>query len=359
MVTPSFAGHLAEWSYLVESILVSLPEPGSSCGFTSVSHHTVLTDEPERGLFAARLTELLEADAKGRSRSMRGVAFRLHSLGEVLRAAAGPSLARAVANGTGIASWSAQGLFPNKHWLQSAKKLFGCLAAAGLPQSGPGPEARGDACFLLDSEGEVLRNGICHAATAYMRNRTVFVSPYPDPKHIWHDPWIELSRRLLAPENYGEPFGEFFAMESYHWFFEPMLVEGFLERLDLLALTGSAGFQGTAPFLEETFYHWLYPRREAYSYTFVDVYALVRGLVGALTWRLLQLAVPGSATVEDLHEAIGLATEEEARSLGRAFREHGVLLVKCGPNPRLPVLLEYLDLCVSSSRQQPLRLPVR
>ena len=47
----------------------------------------------------------------------------------------------------------------NKHWLQSLKKIYGCLAF-GAPRAG--------VCFLVDSDSLVLRNGLCHAASAYL-----------------------------------------------------------------------------------------------------------------------------------------------------------------------------------------------
>merc|ERR1712039_153335 len=96
----------------------------------------------------------------------------------------------------------------NKWWLQAIKKFYGCLAYGT------------DICYAMDSEGKVLRNTICHAASVYLKQKLkpVFTVPYPYPYGLatGHDKPVEISRSLLGGVR-GEEFGEFYAMTSYHW----------------------------------------------------------------------------------------------------------------------------------------------
>jgi len=256
----------------------------------------------------------------------------------------------------------------NKGWYQVIKKVYGCLAF----------DSRGT-CFLVDSEGLVLRCSMCHAASEYLAKRTVWYSPYPHPVHTDHNRIVEMSRRILGGPA-GESFGEGFMMESYHWIWEVELLRDFLAvglRGESLVALGYQHVEETAadagayeqkkkrdpsyepghPFLEETFYHHLYPRRHSLGYRFVNVYQQVERVVGPTGWALmlnssLHLPNPGKALVEIICTHLpsaGPDAEGWAERLAAFYRHSGMLMGRCRTQSEPCRLLSTAwDVCVSS-----------
>jgi hypothetical protein len=293
----------------------------------------------------AQFTEAFESIARQRAKS-RGCTselrrFRILTLASLLRKADDKAL-RAQADGL-----TAEAL-PNRHWYQAIKKLYGCVLLS--PPTG--------VCFFLDSESSLIRNSVCHAATAYREQKVVLTSPLPHPVHRRHDGVLALSRRLLGGVR-GEAFGESFMMEGYHWVLDATLVNDFLriglrgQSLVSMARRSEWAAVSEGPFLEEALYHFAYPRRAGYGLRYVNVYAEIEGIVGADAWSVLLSSAQdqdGLAVVEQLGRHVSRMTIEQAQRLSAYFAEQGVLMGRCANNEMSKVLSSSFDMCLSSAQ---------
>merc|ERR1712032_301941 len=122
----------------------------------------------------------------------------------------------------------------------------------------------------------------------------IFIAPH-DQIILKHKATADESTFLLASNGVKEPvqrgiqwfrtrpkhrdYGKFYAMESYHWFWETHLVQKFLNHFHLASYALNTTEQW-GPFIEETFNHFIYPDRALWGYNFVDLYAEVKRIVG-------------------------------------------------------------------------------
>ena len=99
----------------------------------------------------------------------------------------------------------------NKFWLQSIKKLHGCLAYTPID----------GVCFAVDSDSFLLRHSLCHAAEAYMLHdqKTVLMATHRFASDCGQREFVEASRTVLGRPR-GEQFGEGYMMSVYHWLWE-------------------------------------------------------------------------------------------------------------------------------------------
>ena len=365
VVTPSYVAHLPLWKRLVASHY-RLPMGAGACSFSQINFLTIVSDEATKAQFQAAAASLGLADAR-RVDGQSMAPPRIVTLQEVLSAAeAAPSL-NSESEIRRFFRLSASSPM-NKHWLQSIKKMYGCLyAGQGL-------------CFVTDSESTVVPGGsICHAASVYVQHKSVLVSPWPHRVHTKpiHSAMIEASRQLL---DRPADFGEFYGMESYHWFWRVADVRAFLNRiwklhnstLPLLAakLARPSACEQHAlemkyqkirtpvrmsrcPTLlvaEEAFYHFLFGsarHSEGPQHRFVDVYAAAAAAVGADQWAQMTARAAeegGNAVLECALTHISPPNDRAAsQRVASVFVEHGVTLMRCKPDDA-PA---GIDVCVS------------
>lgn len=342
VITPSFRGHWFQWDKLTESILKSLPEHDGSCGFECVSYQTVVSTELEKEQFIKRLDKMgkdkewsvnrtsamaarcpTSPGSGGRIRDL----FRINTLNEILEM----SDTRVPENVSDV----------KKEWLQAIKKMYACKAS---------PDG---VCFLLDSEGEVVRNSICHAASAYMQKKTVAMSPYPGRAfgHTEHKMQMDLSREMVR---LGDNFGNFYAMENYHWFMEKRIVVEYLKRAPLLEFAIQGPHMHLKAFTEEAYYHFVHAGN--YGYHFVDVYDEMRKALTPSNWmKLINVNRrprngKGIFEVNDDFLACIDMTDDELANVTRIYRDNGLLLARCHyPHSRaFAAVHQELDICISS-----------
>ena len=342
VVIPSFEGHLHRWVPLMQSLLASLPNGDHHnppfCGFRLTVYRTIVSSSAERVRFGNAFESIARERARSRDYELELRRFRILTIASVLRRADDRTL-RAQADGLTAES-------VNRHWYQGLKKLYGCVLLS--PPAG--------VCFMLDSESSLIRNSVCHAATAYRRQNVVLTSPFPHPVHKNHDSVIALSRKLLGGVR-GEAFGEVFMMEGYHWVLDAALVSDFLriglqgESLVSIARRGEWASVRYGPFVEEALYHFAYPRRAAYGLRYVDAYAEVERAIGADAWSVLLASArnqSGVAVIELLSKHVSAVTRAQAQRLGAYFMERGVLMGRCSNNAMSKVLAASFDMCLSS-----------
>jgi hypothetical protein len=222
--------------------------------------------------------------------------------------------------------------------------------------------AGGGICFGLDSESEVVRRGLCAVTRDYMLQRTVFYSPLPDDvvqnralAHWMHDDIRTISRSILGGAR-GEDFGEFYAMEVYHWWFKWHEVRDFLNKVPLLALALNPPVvmqpqhrrRHARPFLEETFYHFAYPRRVEYGMNFVDVYRAARAVIGARAFETMRRNPVGDAVMERICQHLDDLDDSNVTALAKMFRAHGVGVSRCNDAPKFALFARHA-VCTSTS----------
>lgn len=357
VVTPAYAQDIEQWSTYLASILTARENiDGGECSFGKTMVVTIVSDEHERAVFEKRLAKIQSSCGTNAS-SVDGIFIR--SLQEVLRST------------KAVDEDDMRFVTPSNLFLyQGTKKFYGCLDAASI--SGLRPKA-GDACFMVDSDSRLLRNSFCHMASEYRKLKTVFFSPYPDANHIKHNDCIEYSRKVLgqnlATGDRDNTFGEFYAMESYHWVFDVQHVQAYLQAVpiavlavnltktpDMLTLDNSSRPPSLDPrrkqciYPEEMMYHFLYPRRQAWGYSYVDVYDMLQKLVGASGFNtMVQSSNPKQAIMEGLTDRLFRLTREDAVAIGKALRNKGVLQVRCSRigDENVQALMESMDMCGS------------
>ena len=264
IVIPCYTKHHGAWKRLMGTILdgghrhrdgaASATFYYPSCDFDAVSTRTIVSTMAEKALFSGSLIHF-----KNSTGPYDG---EVSTLAETLRVAGAHGLSPAQTmdanmesmfnvihrEGTRGAHWPAyrngnistsMSMGTNKYWLQSMKKMYGCAAWGG--------NGTDDLCFMLDADSHVRRPlvGLCAVASHYQRhNRTVLVRPGATFERSADGQFgfgkytrvVELSRDLLStahPETSklrGAQFGEFYALELYHWMWTPSHVRLFLER---------------------------------------------------------------------------------------------------------------------------------
>ena len=387
VIIPCYSGHRkVEWRRLLASIFRN--RHGTPCDFDLIRVHTIVSTVAEKHGFL----ETLNSTAWYRTNQDHSRMFSIHSLKETLELAQRHGLPweltdanveqwfRVTHNfGTRDRHWPAykQGnistsmsMGTNKHWLQSTKKLYGCAAFGGF--------GRRDQCMMLDADSYVKgsfpprSSGLCATATAYMRHgRRVLVRPqrsfqegggYGKYTYV-----VELSRDLLsaalpakgsAPLR-GEAFGEFYALEVYHWIWSPKDVRDFLDdamggAMAKLALSHPSKYSGWffsgGPFIEETMYHFLYPRRGEAGYRFSSISDVLRERVSEATHRSIikragAFGSLGESLVTIFTEMV--TNETEIKALQQLPEELGVSMCRCGGSPGREVFLKYISICTS------------
>ena len=167
------------------------------------------------------------------------------------------------------------------HWLEGLKKVYGCVAF-GAPSG---------VCFMMDAESFVIRNSLCHAAATYLRsaNRSVLVEPHPytiPGAALNRGRAVETSRRILGGVR-GDAFGEYYTMNNYHWLWPVDHVRGFavnaLRGLDVLQ---DDFLRRDVPMLEDTFYHYVYPRRHELGYKYVSINERMKQVLGPVLFNM-------------------------------------------------------------------------
>jgi len=342
-VTPSFAGHVNEWTHFMTTIVKSLPGDASLCGYTSVKYLTIVSDESEKSVFEQRLDAVPSVDVHRKF-------FEIRTLQEVFALTEAPDYIRSQATDP------IQNPTKGKWKFQFLKKTFGCLAAAGLKYNGTTAPI-GDVCFAVDSEADLHQGTICEVATAYMKHKTVFFVPEkrlePGNKEMSHrsTTWVSDFSRIRAAQgsvdflrsalqdistDYGQ--GLYF-MAVYHWFWEVPLVHRFLRETmhkydkatDLI-------------FMEEVFYHWLYPQRSQLGYNFVDLWEATKNAIGQPA-----LATMGIQPFETICPGVDHLAQYQVKAVGTLMTSNGVLLGKCWSSSEQCELLKanYIHMCVA------------
>lgn len=357
VVTPAHLQDIEQWSsYLATVLTAEENDDGKVCSFGRTVMTTIVSDEHERQAFKKRLALVQSSCSTNVSRIDE---VHIRTLAEVLR-----STKAVVEHDMGFVTPS------NVLVYQGTKKFYGCLDAASIS----GVQAhRGDTCFMVDSDSRLLRNSFCHIASEYQKHKTVFFSPYPDANHIKHDDCIEYSRKVLGQSlvagGSGDIFGEFYAMESYHWMFEVELVQAYLQTLPLAVLAVNLTRTPEAVALEnltrppsldpqraqciypeEVMYHFLYPRRQAWGYHYVDAYDMLKNIVGEHNFHtMVRSANPRQAIMESVTDRVYRLTPDNAQAIGEALRDHGVLQIRCSriDEKNVQAVLESMDMCGS------------
>lgn len=324
---------------------------------------TIVSDETERAAFKERLS-VIQASCSTGSLLIDGMYIK--TLEEVLRST------KAVAEAD-----IKELLVPdNKFIYQAMKKFYGCLDAATINGSRRHPD---DVCFLVDSDSRMLRNSFCHLASKYRKNKTVFVSPLgPYSNNTYPSEAVESGLKVLGlsprlteavgtgrkvlglnprPSKGDSEFGEFYAMESFHWLFEVELVQQFVIEVPLASRliayhknpeAFNVDYSSADILPEELIYHFLYPKRRSWGYRYVDVYDMLKSLVGPLTFDDMTdvYSVP---IVEHLFERVSLLTRDQALAIGKAFRHHGVATIRCSyiEQQNAQTIMHFMDMCSS------------
>mmetsp|Transcript_156688 Transcript_156688/g.480734 ORF Transcript_156688/g.480734 Transcript_156688/m.480734 type:complete len:361 (+) Transcript_156688:67-1149(+) len=325
IVIPTYVDHFTYYSNFLKSLAGNvLPSAGEACMYDEVFYNIVVSTDEEKQSFGNEtrrvVGNLLTRDGQP--------VFRFFTFSEVIILTTSPSETRVIHE------------YKDKYAYQSTKKVYGCLAALGLRVGSPDPP-RGDLCFALDSDSWLTGNhSLCHTATRYMEKRVVLTSPVvPVYKNV-----VKASRKLLQGRT-GEDFGEFVAVESYHWFWEAPLISRFMRECNF-------AFDDPRPFplyIEEAFNHFLYPRREEWGYTFVDTQTALADALGLARFRGMY-GYGGGPALELLCEKNADMLDSEMHSVGRLLHKYGVFLSRCEPSDahRCQVLMKYVDVCVSS-----------
>ena len=217
---------------------------------------------------------------------------------------------------------------------------------------------------MLDSESLVLRNSLCHAAEVYVRGPSMSVLTMPHPfiipgTALVSSRQVELSRRIMqwgasGRAMRGAAFGEFYLMNSYHWLWPVDHVRTFAtEVLQGLEALQDEFLRQSAPFLEDTYYHFVYPNRSALGYNFVPLLPIVQqllethsghprgiGLYRALihskwTFEIMfgsfsyfyRATYKGQFHVENATSAAAIA-----RGFSSLLQTHNILMARCGRN---------------------------
>jgi len=318
---------LQEWEQQMDLIRASLSR-ASDCSFTAVDYWTIVSTAKEKAMFESSLTRL-------NIPSMYLISFHIATLQEALVATAG------IQN---------EVPFTNKNWHQSLKKTYGCLFASGLRVKDHCHPPNGDMCFALDSESRLLRNTYCEVASMYVLNRTVFVNNDMSPTH---QAVVDASRELLSGAGaQDDAFGNFYAMEIYHWFWDTTLVQGFLQTVSLVNLIKESKFARLSPYIEETIWHYAYIHRDVWSYNFVDLKKTLVTVVGADKYQAMKLTWPPGEIMETPMAHLQLISIEDANRIGSMLSWYGIRLLRCdcraGDDARQADALQaHIDLCVS------------
>ena len=253
----------------------------------------------------------------------------------------------------------------NKHWLQSVKKMYGCAAFGGF--------GKRDQCFMLDADSHVKgasparSGGVCEVVSSYVRHgRTVLVRPrdsfgegngFGKYSHV-----VELGRDLLSARRgrklSGDAFGEFFALEIYHWIWSPRDVRDFLDdamggAMARLALSHpskySGWWHGGGPFVEELMYHFIYPRRTEAGYNYVSLVDFLSEQVSEATHRSMMeragaFGSLGESLITIFSEVVKNDTEKNALK-GVFDLALGIRMARCPRGAKF--FLEYISVCTS------------
>mmetsp|Transcript_101235 Transcript_101235/g.315505 ORF Transcript_101235/g.315505 Transcript_101235/m.315505 type:complete len:379 (+) Transcript_101235:69-1205(+) len=340
VVTPSFITHIGQWAGFLQTIARSHED---DCSFSDVVYFTVVSSDEEKAAFEKRLP-INQGNSLTRNHFQSGETprrFQIMTLDEVLISVRASEYLRAKVRV--LESKMERAPEPNdKNILQSFKKMFGCLAAHGLHVDDP-IAARGDICFAADSESRLLRNSICHLTTEYLKKKTVLTAPLNESSSL-HIKVQEESRRLLGNKR-GADFGEFYACESYHWFWEVPLVQEFIQETALVSTVPQGHI-----FIEETYNHFLFPRRDVWGYNFVDLHGMMKEIVGPDKFEQMLHMRPFMAPEETICAHLGALSDDEVHRLGRAFQDLGVRLMRCdfvqSPD-KCQILQTYKDICIS------------
>lgn len=371
VVTPSYIGDIDSWTNFMASVLsLNTGNDSRECGFHKTIMTTIVGNETERVAFEQRLQKVSSSCSTGSSHSDR---VQIKTMEEVLRSTRAVSesdmdiLLKHVKSGHIVRAsdpeedehgdWQVL-LYP----YQASKKFYGCLDAAGVSvEEGSYPHPR-DVCVVVDSDSRMLRNSFCHLATEYMKTKSVFISPYPDQWHTRHNAAVEYSRKLLnlspKPSENDDAFGEFFAMEAYHWVFEVRIVQQFLRKVALarvmmgwIARPAGAERHG---FPEEAYYHFLYSRRQSFGYNFINIYETYEQLLGRDIFdKLRQASRPDNAIVESISIRLEPLDRQQVISIGETLRSHGVLMMRCGKieTENVKILMQFVDICASAYKR--------
>ena len=91
---------------------------------------------------------------------------------------------------------------------------------------------------------------------------------------------VEFSRRILGGVR-GERFGEYYMMNSYHWLWPFTHVAEFATDVLMgLNVLQNDYLRSGGPFLEDTFYHYIFPRRKQLGYNFVSLLPRMEQILG-------------------------------------------------------------------------------
>jgi hypothetical protein len=342
VTTPCYARHIRAWSDFLASVFnANETSDGAQCGFGKTIWTTVVTDEQERKLFEEELSKSKPLRSTGNPRIDL---IHIKTLEEVMRSTKAvdpvgfPKLLPMLTNPSNGHRF--------KHAIQASKKFYGCLDAAGVQVNGSEAKA-GDVCLLVDSESIMLRNSFCHLATAYMQKKTVFMSPQPsESKEVGR-----VRGALGLHDADDEQVGAFYAMESYHWFFEIHHLQHFVQQVSIPRLLLDGLFHEADLFFEELYYHYLYPQREAFGYKYVNALDMMEHVVGAGNYHKILNSEPvGKQPLEMLTAKMNNVPVDTGRAIGRALRTNGVLMMRCQQYDldQVQALMESLDLCCSA-----------
>lgn len=344
VITPSFRGHLQYWRLFVESIVHS-PKAGGCNTFGIVSHHTIVTDDREQRVFTAALDKIIPVPRW----------LQVSTLHDAIRRSADASL-----GAPAFQQWL--GRVRNKFWLQSIKKLHGCLAYTPID----------GVCFAVDSDSFLLRHSLCHAAEAYMLHdqKTVLMSTHRFAPDCGQREFVEASRAVLGRPR-GEQFGEGYMMSVYHWLWDvadlrTFVRDGLRERTALLQLAESDNTSELHFSVEEAFYHFVYPRAAEMGYRFVPIESALRDVVGVSLWDRMRRDANPLVRCDSLEEwfmflsAPGSSAEVDeptAQRMGQWLVDNGILMARCPcqetqppPKSNYSVVMARLDLCTSSGQ---------
>lgn len=420
VIVPSYSKHLPEWIQMMKTLeagaaaVASRAGAGSSpdtedgaavvvqeCVFARTEIWTVLTDRDEKELFKQALLNTVGAtedriredaedeDGKESSRAVNGKSgvsagrggraagvarnaeylHRVVTLKQVLEKAKAQQELDMVDALRADVGWKSHPAKQTKFRFQAWKKLYGCLAAAGL-QAGERqtsssernrpPALASHACFLLDSEGHLTAPAtLCQIASGYDRKRNVFVVAHDQFRRESYQWVMEESHKALARAEQGlngadfrgaergaDRYGRFYAMSSYHWVMDAALVQGLLAKIP--GRTFPTGYY----FAEESFYHYVWWLRSvvgddrgflteldrqllplAKTYRFLDAYQFMANVFGETDFAALEgeehqpLELPcGFIGLVGDSERPG---KEKAEAFGKALANHGVLFMRC------------------------------
>lgn len=328
-VTPTYEGHIDYWVDLMTSIVQSLDQAGN-CAFRAVSYLSVVSTDDEKAMFQSRFSQIVGSAA------VRHL-FSVRTLQDVLLSTRAPI---------------DMGSLQTKWKLQSAKKMFGCLAGHNVTYAGSQPPEPDGVCFVVDSESYLVNGGtVCGVVTEYLKSKNVFYAPFSQlyPKH---KETSERSRGLLLP---GQEFGEFYAMVIYHWVYEMPILNSFL--LDVMPRFAAAN---DGIFIEEAFYHWLYPHRSKYNYSFINGYDELVDVIGQKSFYRTLSRLPEEKT-EMLEVPCYWMAEYSfgaVDAVGQMLQSKGIRMARCdimGEKniAKCNVFKQHLLMCVSTSPTGP------